>query len=362
MRIKTHVLSRLDLREIPSKTEEIRLICKIKNETLRLPYFLRYYREAGVDRFIFIDNGSSDGTVEYLLGQRDCHMFQTRNSFPDSGGGIDWQNAILDLHGAGHWCVIVDTDELLVFPHREKVGLREFCGFLDREGSEGLYTFMLDMYHDSSISEATCQPGKPFTEICSLFDTDYTFVRRINYRRRVVPPFPEIEVIGGPRSRKFSPEHLGTSVFARMKSRLLWEMSKPLYKYGLLKNVRATPQLLLFKIPLVKWKRGYALESSTHVMTRLKLSDVTGVLLHFKFFSDFYDKISDAIKTGQYTDGSIHYKRFRAVVGDDKNFSFKYRGTAQYRNSDDVLRYNLMKTSASYDEFVAKKGTRRMAG
>ena len=350
---KTHVVSRVDARAIPDEFGEIRLVCKIKNETLRLPYLLRFYREAGIDRFIFIDNGSSDGTVEYLLAQRDCHVFQTRDSFADSRGGIDWLNAVLDLYGHGHWCVVVDADELLVFPHCEAVGLKGLCRFLDAEGSEGLYTFMIDMYHDAAVADAACQPGTPFTEICPLFDTDYSFVRRINYRRRRLPPFPETEVIGGPRSRKFAPEQLSTGVLARMKSRLLWEVSRPLYKRGLPKSVQASPQLLLFKIPLVKWRRGYAYESATHVLNRIRLSAVTGALLHFKFFADFYEKIAQAIESGAYTEGSIHYKKFRAVVGDDRSFSFNYPGSAQYRSSDDLLRHRLIKTTPLYEDFAA---------
>ena len=45
---KTHVVSRVDARAIPDEPGEIRLVCKIKNETLRLPYLLRFYRESGV--------------------------------------------------------------------------------------------------------------------------------------------------------------------------------------------------------------------------------------------------------------------------------------------------------------------------
>src|SRR5947207_15914728 len=123
--------------------------------------------------------------------------------------------------------------------------------------------------------------------------------------------------MAGQRVRQIAPEQRSTGVLARMKSRRLWEVARPLYKRGLLKSVRASPQLQLFKIPLVKWQRGYAYESATHVMNRIRLSAVTGALLHFKFFADFYERISQAIDSGAYTEGSIHYKRFRAVVGDN---------------------------------------------
>ncbi len=36
------------------------------NEAIRLPYFLKFYQSVGVDRFIVVDNGSTDGSGAIL--------------------------------------------------------------------------------------------------------------------------------------------------------------------------------------------------------------------------------------------------------------------------------------------------------
>jgi hypothetical protein len=57
------------------------LLSVVRNEALRLPYFLSYYRSIGFDRFIVVDNDSTDGTRELLLAQPDIFVFHTSEHF-----------------------------------------------------------------------------------------------------------------------------------------------------------------------------------------------------------------------------------------------------------------------------------------
>ena len=59
-----------------------------QNERRRLPHFLAHHRRIGAGPFFGIDNGSNDGTMEYLLAQSDCHVFSTRESFAAGGFGM----------------------------------------------------------------------------------------------------------------------------------------------------------------------------------------------------------------------------------------------------------------------------------
>jgi hypothetical protein len=57
----------LDSREIPEAKDEIRLIMVLRNEALRLPYFLEYYSDLGVNRFSVMNSMSTDESVSILL-------------------------------------------------------------------------------------------------------------------------------------------------------------------------------------------------------------------------------------------------------------------------------------------------------
>ncbi|MGD9511559.1 MAG: tetratricopeptide repeat protein, partial [Geminicoccaceae bacterium] len=81
-------LERIDRRPIPPADGEIRLFTRQRNELLRLPWLLDFYRGQGVDRFFVVDNGSDDGSRDFLLAQPDVHLFLTADSYAVYGGGM----------------------------------------------------------------------------------------------------------------------------------------------------------------------------------------------------------------------------------------------------------------------------------
>ena len=70
-----HTPTLLDDRTVPQRPGEVRACMVVRNESLRLPSTLAHYRQLGVDRFLVIDNGSDDGTLEFLRGQPDTTSF-----------------------------------------------------------------------------------------------------------------------------------------------------------------------------------------------------------------------------------------------------------------------------------------------
>ncbi len=65
-------LKSVDKKVIPDLKNEIRLFAIMRNESLRLPHFINYYKKLGVDRFIIIDNNSSDSSVAGANGTKWC--------------------------------------------------------------------------------------------------------------------------------------------------------------------------------------------------------------------------------------------------------------------------------------------------
>ena len=128
---KANGLERLDNNFIPISGSEVRLFAKVRNEVERLPFFLNYYRKFGVNRFFIIDNCSTDHTVDLLKQNSDCHIFSTSQKMVDARAGMDWIEPLLKKYGENRWCLIVDADELLVYPNSEDLPLAQFCQRLD---------------------------------------------------------------------------------------------------------------------------------------------------------------------------------------------------------------------------------------
>ena len=240
-------------RDVSLGEDEIVVVACMRNEGLRLPYFLEYYRALGVNRFLVADNDSTDGTGELLQAQPDVEYFHTTASYRGSGAGRLWNHELAATYAMGRWVLTADVDELLVYPGAQRFGLRTLCRYLDGRGYDGVYAPMIDMYADVPLSQARYEPGTDFLEACPYFDTHTYTLRPLGY-----PPF--LGVTGGPRRDKFAPAVEGL---------------EPWY----------------VKVPLVKWKPGYSYIRSTHTHRALRLADLTGALLHFKFFSTWEDVI-----------------------------------------------------------------------
>ena len=330
-----HTLIRTDTRAIDNEQNEIRAFMTVRNEILRLPRTFEHYRNIGVARFFIVDNGSTDGSKEFLLKQPDCHLFVTHNSYAESQYGVEWQNTLLDEYGLNHWCLLVDADEWFIYPGYETISLGEFTAYLDGTGAQGVFSVMLDMYAPGPIAEAIAAPHRSLLDACRYFDNQYTWHRRLRVPGRHRFRFPEYNISGGPRWRLLFPSlHRHYYVL-----KTIWQIS---YYLGFTLPVTLRPAPILTKIPLVRWLAGTKYRHP-HATTPIKLSDVTGVLLHFKFLEDFFDRVSTEVNRKEHFDGASEHARYLAMLKRHPSLSFHYAGSVEYEGSEQLIRLGLLR-------------------
>ncbi|MBA96521.1 glycosyltransferase family 2 protein [Sulfitobacter sp.] len=297
---------RRELKQVVDQTRLIRpddilLYCTQRNEKVRLRYFLDYYRKMGVGHFFFVDNGSADGSLEYLSEQPDVSVWTTRASYRRSRFGADWLNWLQMKHAHGHWTLTVDPDEFLVYPFCDTRPLRALTDWLDASSIKSFSAMLLDMYPKGRLDDQPYQSGQNPIEIASWFDSG-------NYSLRRNSKYANLWIQGGPRMRVFfkdAPEKAPA----------------------------------LNKIPLVKWDRRYVYVSSTHMLLPRGLNQVydewggekaSGVLLHAKFLDTFGSKAKEELERGQHYAGSVEYKAYAASLQDDPQLWCKW--SEQYIN------------------------------
>jgi glycosyltransferase involved in cell wall biosynthesis len=336
LQTKVHTLIRMDTRAIPDcAQEEIRAFMTVRNEILRLPRTLNHYRNIGVSRFFITDNGSTDGTREFITVQPDCHVFITRNSYSEARFGLEWQEALLDEYGINHWCLVVDADEWFVYPGYEKRPLPEFAAYLQQSGAEGVFAFLLDMYSSYPIGETISDQQESLLDVCRYFDREYVWNRGFHFFGRTWWRFPMYNVVGGPRWRLLFPNlHRHYNVF-----KAIWIISDYL-RLPLPVALRRGPTLR--KIPFVRWLPGTRFPHP-HATTPLKLSTVTGVLLHFKFLEDFFTRVVLEINRKEHWDGAIEYYRYQKKLAHSAGFSFVHEGSVAYKGSAQLIELGLMR-------------------
>ena len=182
--------------DITLADDEVIVFCCLKNEAIRLPYFLEYYRSKGVKSFFIIDNASTDGGGDYLKTQPDVHYFYTEMSYKGSSAGRLWMQELCDHYGTGKWCLTVDVDEMLVWPGAEEMTLQDLTTYLDAEGAAGLFGVFLDMYSDKPLNKTIYTAGEPFLDVCPFYETE-TYILQAGAN----PPY--LSIFGGPRRKDF---------------------------------------------------------------------------------------------------------------------------------------------------------------
>ena len=246
-----------------------------------MPYFLQYYRQLGVSHFLIVDNGSTDGGIEFLRNEPDVSLWTTNASYKRARFGMDWLTVLLRKHGHEHWCLTLDADEFFVYPFCDTRPLPAMTDWLDASGIKSFGAMILDMYPKGPIGATPYQPGQdPFEELAWFDPGNYTLERNPLYRN--------VWIQGGPRMRQYFSErpHKGPA---------------------------------LNKIPLVKWNRKYVYVSSTHMLLPRGLNltydewggeKASGCLLHAKFIDTFKHKASEELARKEHFSASHEYKAY----------------------------------------------------
>ena len=168
-------------------SSNLALFTTVHNEKLRLPWFLRYYRELGIRHFVIVDNDSTDGSREWLMDQGDVSLYWTPDDFRSAMCGMRWINLLAERHVPGGWCLYVDADEQLVYPEVEHRGLPDLVAWLEAQGHEAMRAHMIDMAASPLADGALLAPGQDPVERCPYFEPHYRFIPKSGapYEQRV---------------------------------------------------------------------------------------------------------------------------------------------------------------------------------
>lgn len=290
--------------------EAIVLVACVRDEMIRIAQFLDHYRRIGVNHFAIVDNASEDGTAEFLEQQVDVSLYRTSQSF-GGGGGLAWIETLLERHAAGRWCLVADADELLVYPGYPERSVRDLIAYHEAHGFTAMASLLLDMY------AATLRPpqdavGSLF-DLCPYYDSD-----GIRVACRVLMDRAQDRRVGGFRQRV-----LGTRV-------------------------------ILNKVALFHNRPGVGLSMGNHAIRGARCSDLRAVHLHFKFLSDFHERVVLAIARGEHWNGSSEYRSYARALGDRKTLDVLYAGSRRWAGTQPLIDCGIMRTSPRFEQFVSR--------
>lgn len=289
---------------------EVVVFSAARDEYLRLPAFLDHHRRMGVRVFVMIDNGSTDGTYEFLLAQPDVILYRTDDDYVNAGLGMRWINHLIEDLETSNWCLFLDADELLVFPDFERLGITHLLDYLNRKGHTAVGSYMLDMHPASLNAQDGLEPGDDLIAHSPFLTNTYNF--------QPFPLSPYTDVRGG-----FRPTVLGE-------------------KYR-----------QMTKCPLVHSDAGIKFLASSHETTPSVISDVKTALLHFKFVGDALTRSENEVEWTDY----VYYaernrvlERLRQQQIEEGDVDFMSEHAVRFENSMQLFALGLIDAPADFFE------------
>ena len=301
-------LQRADDKPIDIAPGDILCCSAFRNERLRLPYFLSYYRRIGVARFFIVDNHSTDGTLSFLLRQPDVHVWNSGCSFNKANFGSAWFEVLLRTYGENHWCVTVDADELLYYPDCETKGLKELTGELDLKRKKALTAVLLDMYSNKPILDTHYTEGEDFLETCPYFDSLF-------YHEKIdsTGPFQnQTLLLGGLRQRVFGPGG----------------------------------EYHLQKVPLLKYDADCILYGGQHWIgfPSESISSARGAVLHFKYFADFGAYVDREVVRKEHYGEAFQYVEYQNKLSIEPSLClYDPMHSVEFEDSRQLMRLGVMR-------------------
>lgn len=307
-------MQKIDTNPVPIAPNELRLFVMVRNESLRIPYFLKYYFQKGVDRVFLIDNNSDDDTVAVASSFNNVHIFRTKENFRNYS---NWMELLLDRYGKNQWCIAADADEIFQFPFVEKISIKALCTFLDQAGFNAVRCLLLDMYSDKPIEENDYKAGDDPLTVTPYFDAEYEAKERTLINRRTIHNYVLKCFTGNMRKRVFGAE------------------------------------VNLTKVPLFKYVPGIFVARGIHAIDGANIADIQGTVLHFKYLQDFNKRVISEVARGQHEGGAADYKKYAKIINSEDQLNLYFEGSKKFQGSSQLLALGLMHSSSGLDQYVA---------
>ncbi len=270
-------------------------LCVVKNDLARLEMVISHHRQLGIRQFAVLDNGSDDGTLEWLKQQPDIDVYSVKAPFL-SLRKYGWINRLLAMYGFDRWYLYVDSDECLVYPGHETKTIDQLTQAISNRGLDRLGAVMLDMYSDQELYSTT-DDQRPIAEQYCYFDAD-------SFELSTSKRGPRIN--GGPRKRVFS--------------------------------AQSDDSPLLIKFPLFYLRPGMVFESAHYLYPFKHEVPVGSALLHYKFLASDLARHRQIAENGSFQGGSREYKRYLSTYQEQGHLTFMYPGSVKYEGSSSLER------------------------
>lgn len=304
-------------RRIHLQPNEVAVICLLKNGEYYISEFLRHHRDLGIKHFLFIDNGSTDRTIELLVDQPDISVI--KNELPVRVYEIYLRSRIARWVFRGGWLLFVDSDELIEMPLGEGRKITEFVDYSIKNNYDVVIGQCLDLF-----------PNKPLRE-----------VKKISYRE-------SIDVF-----TKYYLSDINSFDYHEKTNALAWFLQGNVVsnkdikiKYGGIRKKLFGENCCLTNHRFVKNSSKIIIYSHPHCCSNARCADFSLLVRHYKFAGDYIAREKRQIVNKIWTHGE---GELRMQKMHDEDFSFPSSGILNYEGTSKLVKEGFLECS---DKFI----------
>lgn len=289
---------------IPPSDGVIALIV-VRNGGYFIEEFLRHYRSLGVRHFVFLDNGSDDGTDAILAHEDDVSVWKC--DLPFGTFDLLMRRWLLGTFARDRWALQVDIDEFFDFPLRGFASVDDLADYNDERGFRAVRSLMVDLFPRCDIRQAgSMSPSE---------------MRR---QHRFVD-WSDIECIN-----------------AQVTDR-----SERCYRGGIRRKIFGGGNDLFYltKHPFIRCDDP---ESYTHHQANVPIADFNGIVEHYKFAGDFAGYVEDCVNRNAHWNDSIEYRAYASALHESQNVNLHSPQSEEYRGIAAVVDRGFIAVPASY--------------
>lgn len=267
----------------------------VKDDLERIKLFFLHYRKLGVKQFVVIDNGSTDGTLEWISQQQNTRCYSVSSKF-QTESKVAWIEKVLALTGYNRWYVVVDADELLDYVGSEQHNLISLIRHAQSNDYKHLNGYLLDMYSDKPLFAEECKCSDMVSRF-RYFDGSGYYLQ--NYHSRIIDT-DICALRGGPRSRVFLRKDISLN-------------KQSIFYYN---------QDTLYSNPHYLWPYSNCYDVP-----------YSYVLRHYKFLKQDLYEYKKRVEKKNFWNGSTEYRSYIDAYQEYPSICMKYNESREYTDS-----------------------------
>ena len=306
--------------EVDYEIDELVVLVLLRNGRPYIKPFIEHYFSLGVKHIVFLDNGSTDGTVDTLQKYDNVTVLRTR--LPYKKYNIIMKQYLVERFGRGRWTLSTDMDELFEYPYSDVVSLKRLLGYLNENSYTAVVTYMLDMFPETLLPPAE-DPSTQYEDLKEV----YRFYDISGVRTR---DYSEIGDIGNVVSN---------------------EQIEILYGGVMQRVFRTSP--LLTKHPLVFLDdqiRPHDL--SDHWVGNARIADFTALFLHYKLSANLYELVRREIEERRYLNRHGKYDKMHKILAEAPSLLMRNDTTKELKSVNELVGTRFVSVSRQYMNFV----------